>query len=236
MPGPDRWLSDYDNATAKADEAQSYINERDRLARGGQPGSQQVASKVRKALNELAMEIQRLEDELNVDGRQYHVTDAELSRRQNLVSSLKGRKGDLQSRLNKSNESRQQDDFSRNQLFGGGNEDRRLRIEDDRTLGHDQNDILQQQSHIMREQDKGIDMLAATIKRQKMIGLQIGGEVEEQNEMLDSLSDALDTTQRRLINETHHTVRVSEKAKSGGMLCCICLLILAIILVGAIPF
>lgn len=195
-----------------------------------------MASKVRKSLNELAMEIQHLEDELNADSRQYHVTDAELARRQNLVATLKGRKGDLQSRLNKSNESRPDDFNSRNQLMGGRQEDVRLRFEDDRTVGLDQHGILEQQTRIMREQDQGIDLLAQTIKRQKMIGLQIGGEVEEQNEMLESLSDAMDTTEGRLVRETHHTVRVSEKAKSGGMMCCIVLLILCIILVGAIPF
>jgi hypothetical protein len=82
--------------------------------------------------------------------------------------------------------------------------------------------------------------------------------------MLDDLNDGMDNTQRRLTRETQHVVHVSEKAKAGGisqplfhahaflslpfahahardppcvtgMFCCIFLLIVAIIVVAAIP-
>ena len=36
--------------------------------------------------------------------------------------------------------------------------------------------------------------------------------------MLDDLGDAMDRTEDRLIRETGHVVRVTEKAKSGGSL------------------
>ena len=44
----------------------------------------------------------------------------------------------------------------------------------------------------------------------------IGNELEDQNEMLDELSEAMDNTDRRLVRETGHVMRVTEKAKSGG--------------------
>lgn len=54
--------------------------------------------------------------------------------------------------------------------------------------------------------------------------------------MLTDLSDGMDNTQHRLTRETEHVVRVTEKAKAGGMCCCIALLVLAIIIVAAVPF
>jgi hypothetical protein len=60
-----------------------------------------VTSQIRRLLNELAMSISGLEDVLNEAGRQYHVTDAELLRRQNFVATLKGHKDDLTSRFSR---------------------------------------------------------------------------------------------------------------------------------------
>jgi len=45
------------------------------------------------------MTIGSLEDALNEAGRRYHITDAELLRRQNLIATLKGHKDDLSSRF-----------------------------------------------------------------------------------------------------------------------------------------
>lgn len=230
------WLSGYESASNKADEAQASVNDHERIQRGGQAGVQQAASKVRKTLTELSSKIAQLEEELTAASKQYLITDAELSRRQNLISTLKGRKTDLQSKFNRGPD-RSADLDSRNMLMGDGRGGpRQMRIEDDRTVGLDGHGLLNSQAQIMRDQDKGLDILQQSIQRQKQIGLQIGGEVEEQNEMLDTLSSGLDKTGRRLNAETHHTARVAEKSKAGGMMCCIALLILAIILVGAIPF
>ena len=68
------------------------------------------------------------------------------------------------------------------------------------------------------DQDKGLDLLQESIARQKNMGMAIGNELEDQNEMLDELSEAMDNTDRRLVRETGHVMRVTEKAKSGGAL------------------
>jgi hypothetical protein len=54
--------------------------------------------------------------------------------------------------------------------------------------------------------------------------------------MLDDLNTAVDNTDRRLNRETGHVVHVTEKSKTGGYLCVIVLLIIAIIVVAAVPF
>lgn len=234
-----QWLSDYDSASSKADEAQAAINERERLMRNGQ-NSSKVTSLVRRLLNELAMLLQGLEDKLNQAGNKNHITDAEFRRRQNLVSTLKGRRDDLNSKFSRDDGPRGgMHDNGRGQLFGGresGDEARNSRREEPESFrGRDARGIMESQQMVMREQDKGIDRLAASIARQKEMGLKIGNELEDQNEMLDELGEAMDNTDRRLIHETGHVVQVTEKAKSSGMMCCIVLLILAIIGVAAAP-
>ena len=42
-------------------------------------------------------------------------------------------------------------------------------------------DIMQSQQSVMREQDKGLDLLAQSIARQKQMGMAIGNEIDDQN-------------------------------------------------------
>eukprot|EP00041_Stephanoeca_diplocostata_P002909 m.30567 g.30567 ORF g.30567 m.30567 type:complete len:279 (+) comp13875_c0_seq1:172-1008(+) len=277
MSRGDKWLSDYERACSKADEAQAAINERDRLARTGQNASK-VTSQIRRLLNELAMNVQSLEDSVNIAGREYHITDAEFNRRQNLVATLKGRRDDLQGNFSRESGGgrgggggggdggggygeygRYGDSgcmfteidtelsplrlnewlffLCRNELFGGpesGDDRRRTFEESDATRGYDSHELLARQQTVMRDQDKGLDILQQSIARQKNMGLAIGNEIDDQNDMLDELGEAMDNTDHRLTRETQHVIRVTEKAKSGGMCCCIVLLIIAIIAVGAV--
>jgi len=233
-----QWLQDYDFASSKADEALAAINERERQLRSSD-NAQRITSQVRRLLNELAMLVEKLESSNNTSGNQNHITDAEFSRRQNLVSTLKGRKDDLQRKFgNDSGGGGGGGGGGRGQLFGGresGDEARKYRQEPDSFQGLDSAGVVARQQTVMREQDAGLDLLAQSIARQKQMGMSIGNEIDDQNDMLDDLGDAMDNTERRLNRETAHVVRVTEKAKSGGYMCCICLLILAIIAVFAIP-
>eukprot|EP00040_Diaphanoeca_grandis_P030572 m.180914 g.180914 ORF g.180914 m.180914 type:complete len:239 (-) comp32040_c3_seq1:135-851(-) len=232
----DRWISSYEQATAKADEITAAINERDRLARTGQNASK-VTSQVRRLVAEVSQSIVRLEDSLNTAGREYHITDAEFNRRQNLVSTLKGRKDQLASSFQREG-GNMSGGGDRNQLFGdqeSGGGRRPAREEDESTRGRDSHGLLERQQMVMRDQDDGLDILAASIARQKNMGLAIGNELDDQDEMLDELGDAMDRTDQRLTRTTGQVMQVTEKAKSGGMCCCIVLLILAIIGVAVAP-
>ncbi|KAJ3614520.1 hypothetical protein NHX12_018092 [Muraenolepis orangiensis] len=53
--------------------------------------------------------------------------------------------------------------------------------ESEETRGLSFGEIKQQQHSIMEAQDAGLDALAAVISRQKMMGREIGNELEEQN-------------------------------------------------------
>eukprot|EP00035_Acanthoeca_spectabilis_P020098 m.431140 g.431140 ORF g.431140 m.431140 type:complete len:241 (+) comp17262_c0_seq1:50-772(+) len=239
MSRGDRWLGEYERACSKADEAQAAINERDRLTRSGQNAAK-VTSQIRRLLNELQLSVRGLEDAVNQAGNEYHITDAEFSRRQNLVATLKGRWDELQSgygRDGRAGGNSGATGFERNQLFGvqeSGDDRQRYREEGDATRGLDNHGMLERQQQIMRDQDQGLDILQASIARQKNMGLAIGNELDDQNDMLDELGDAMDNTDARLTRETQHVIKVTENAKSGGMCCCIVLLVIAIIAVAAV--
>ena len=110
----------------------------------------------------------------------------------------------------------------RGELFGAresGQDRRRYRDEDDSTRGVANQDLLQQQQQIMRDQDAGLDILQESIRRQKEMGLRIGNEIDDQNEMLDELGEAMDRTDNRLQRRTEDVITVTMKAKDKGMCC-----------------
>lgn len=66
------------------------------------------------------------------------------------------------------------------------------------TLPLSNQELLQYQQQIHKNQDKELGELRKIIERQKQIGLVINQEVEEQNEMLDELNDQVDITTNKL--------------------------------------
>lgn len=84
-------------------------------------------------------------------------------------------------------------------------------------------------------QDAGLDALAAVISRQKIMGQEIGNELDEHNEIIDDLAHLVDKTDDRIRNETRRVKLVETKSASCGMLVVIVLLLIAIIVVAAWP-
>ncbi|KJE93100.1 hypothetical protein CAOG_03940 [Capsaspora owczarzaki ATCC 30864] len=233
----DSWLLDHDNVTHAADEIMADINERNKVVRQG-TNAATLNSGIRRKLGQLTTSIASLEQALDRAGRQYTITDKELSRRQGLTSALRSRRDQLNSMFNKNMEPGQAE-ASRDTLlygapgraFGQG----AAPVEREDTQGLDNATLLSRQQQIMQDQDRGLDALQAAIARQKHIGVAIGDEVDSQNQLLDDLEDGMDHTHGKLRQETLHVMTITEKAKTGGMLCIICLLIIAIIVVAAVP-
>eukprot|EP00794_Sanderia_malayensis_P009242 gene9242-10217_t len=68
------------------------------------------------------------------------------------------------------------------------------------------------QQQIIKEQDKGLDALSHVIQRQKLMGQNIGEEVDYHNELIDEIGDHVDSAERRLIREDKHVRTVTKKA------------------------
>lgn len=70
--------------------------------------------------------------------------------------------------------------------------------ETERTRELDNQGVLQLQRQELEQQDADVSQLAAVIRRQKELGIQIGEEAERQKEMLDMLDDDVDRVQGKV--------------------------------------
>lgn len=93
-------------------------------------------------------------------------------------------------------------------------------------------DLKRSQAQILEDQDRGLDALAKVISRQKDIALRIGDEVETQNEIIDDLADAMDTTDARINSTTRRVNEVSEADSTCWYYITMLLLFVAIIVVS----
>ena len=105
-----------------------------------------------------------------------------------------------------------QESANRNALFS---EQQRYRDEPE---GPDQSDMDNQQIHmyhkqVIQEQDDQLDVLGQSIGRQRMLGIQMGNEIDEQNELLEDVERGVDkhtTTLERARKRLGHVARGSK--------------------------
>ncbi|KAK7155220.1 hypothetical protein R3I93_009998 [Phoxinus phoxinus] len=230
----DFWLQNYDAACRMAQEIAENIHERNRLQRtGGNPAKLNMT--LRASLQKLKQNIAQLRDTLNRAAAQRQIMQAEADRRQNLVDDLATR----ETRLNASFKGDiTEAEPGRSSLMTGGNGSGPavnpwLINESEETRGLGFGEIKHQQQQIIEAQDAGLDALAAVISRQKQMGQDIGNELEEQNEIIDDLTQLVDKTDSRIKNETHRVKLLETKSASCGMWVVIVLLLIAIIVVAA---
>lgn len=89
-----------------------------------------------------------------------------------------------------------------------------------------------EQTQILKEQDKGLENLSQVISRQKKLAMRIGTEIEDQNEIIDTIAVQMDHTSGRVDSETRHVEQVSSKDSTWSYWLVIIGLFVAIILVG----
>lgn len=89
-----------------------------------------------------------------------------------------------------------------------------------------------EQTQILKEQDKGLENLSQVISRQKKLAMRIGTEIEDQNEIIDTIAVQMDHTSGRVDSETRHVEQVSAKDSTWSYWVVIICLFVAIILVG----
>ncbi|CAL8274638.1 unnamed protein product [Gadus morhua 'NCC'] len=236
----DAWLQNYDATCRLAQDIAENIHERSRLQRtGGNPAK--INMTLRASLQKLKQNISQLKESLLRASSSRRIMQSEADRRQNLVDDLVTR----EKHLNATFRGEVKEEPSRTTLMsgaggaggggGGGAVNPWLVNESEETRGLSFREIKQQQHSIMEAQDAGLDALAAVISRQKMMGREIGNELEEQNEIIDDLSHLVDKTDDRIRNETRRVKLVETKSASCGMLVVIVLLLIAIVVVAVWP-
>ncbi|KAM4604477.1 syntaxin-8 [Polymixia lowei] len=231
----DPWLQNYDATCRLAQEIAENIHERNRQQRtGGNPAK--INMTLRASLQKLKQNIAQLRESLLRASSSRRIMQSEADRRQNLVDDLVTRDKQLNATFRgEITES----EPSRSTLMagagGGGAANPWLINESEETRGLSFGQIKQQQQRIIEVQDAGLDALSAVISRQKMMGQEIGNELDEHNEIIDDLAHLVDKTDDRIRNETRRVKLVETKSASCGMLVVIVLLLIAIVVIAVWP-
>ncbi|XP_072319983.1 syntaxin-8 isoform X2 [Eucyclogobius newberryi] len=213
----DPWLQNYDASCRLAQEIAENIHERNRQQRtGGNPAK--INMTLRASLQKLKQNISQLKEGLLRSSSSRRITQAEADRRQTLIDDLLSREKQLNATF-KGEASGAED--KRSSLMSGGTSGAGanpwLINETEETKGLSSGEIKQQQQRIIDAQDAGLDALAAVISRQKMMGQEIGNELDEQNEIIDDLAHLVDKTDDRIRNETRRVKLIETKSASCGL-------------------
>ncbi|XP_053493484.1 syntaxin-8 isoform X2 [Ictalurus punctatus] len=232
----DLWLQNYDATCRLAQEIAENIQERNRQQRtGGNPAKLNMS--LRASLQKLKQNITQLRETLARASSQRRIMQSEADRRQNLVDDLVTREKQLFSSFSRDPSAPEP---SRSTLLTGGfgaepAQNPWLVDESEETKGLTFREIKEQQQRIIQAQDEGLDVLADVISRQKRMGQEIGNELDEHNEIIDDITQLVDTTDSRIRNETRRVQLVETKSASCGMMVVIVLLLIAIVVVAAWP-
>ncbi|KAH8319481.1 hypothetical protein KR067_011183 [Drosophila pandora] len=87
------------------------------------------------------------------------------------------------------------------------------------------------QAEMLENQNRGLDALSATLSRQRVLATQLGNEVEDQNNILDNLADAMDRVENGVQRETQSIGQVNRRDSTWGYWLVIIALFVAIVVV-----
>eukprot|EP01086_Lenisia_limosa_P015713 TRINITY_DN520_c0_g2_i2.p1 TRINITY_DN520_c0_g2~~TRINITY_DN520_c0_g2_i2.p1 ORF type:complete len:242 (-),score=38.64 TRINITY_DN520_c0_g2_i2:142-867(-) len=223
-----KWTEAFERASQSADNISSLLSDRENIEKnGGQTAK--VTSDARSRINALTNDITALDNALSKMGQdpQAHgMTDRDITRRRDELVSLQRRKESLSHRLTQSSAQ-----SSAGSTWGAGPSG-----ETNATRGLDNGEILQMQNQMMRQQDEDLDMLSETIRRQKDIGMAIGDELDDQEELLGDLNAGMSKTRRQLKREDKKVRKLQISARDSGYICCVIFLILVFIALVASDF
>lgn len=91
--------------------------------------------------------------------------------------------------------------------------------------------LRQARIEIEEQQNRGLDALSASLSRQRELATQLGNEVEDQNNLLDNLSNTMDRVESGVQRETSNIGQVNRRDSTWGYWLVIIALFVAIIVV-----
>lgn len=171
-----------------------------------------------------------MEKKLQLLGRNRSITEQERERRMRQLEQLASKKVKLDERFRNNPSS-----STRTQLFEATKNTKIFDDEDDEPMLNNDASIetlRNEQTQILKEQDKGLENLSQVIARQKNLAMRIGTEIEDQSEIIDNIAVQMDHTSERVSNETRHVEVVSAKDSTWSYWLIIISLFVAIIVVG----
>ena len=104
-----------------------------------------------------------------------------------------------------------------------------MREENDFFINSEQN----KQNEIMKKQDEQLDILHDNIKTVHQIGIKINEEIDQQDDILNEMSDKVDSTDTRILSSRKKIDEIIEKSsnwKIGSFICCLVVILIVIII------
>lgn len=141
-----------------------------------------------------------LENTLNEHYKNGELTKAEYNRRSSSIQVLKS---DLQAKTTLSS-----NDWNTENARNARQKSQDKPVETNDTIALSNQELLQRQQQVHREQDQELEELRKAIASQRRIGEAINKEVSEQNEILDSLSQEVDASNAKLENARARTRKI----------------------------
>ncbi|XP_074648654.1 syntaxin-8-like [Tubulanus polymorphus] len=224
----DKWIQDYDVSDKIGQRIMEMIHERNAMKRTG-ANPVKLNTQIRQEIKQFAAKISDLRQNLMKSARS--LSSREADRRQNLMDQL----CTLETRIDQAfrNET---SDASKSQLFGGADGRSRDTWDEQDTPALSVGEMRAKQQLMIKEQDEGLGVLSDIVRRQKNMALDIGDEVDSQNDLIDDITDHVDNTDRRLLEGTRAIHTVDRKSSSSCWYwVIIILLLIAIITVACVP-
>jgi len=207
---PGTWLDIHRELKQCLHEARQCLSRRDgALESGNTSAAAETGAAAKRALVKGGTLVSSLSDGLRKIQDHGRLGDGELRRRRDLISAARMERDGLDRLANSmpsQGDSSRQDSQShasdKAALLKGGRPGGRVLgaplPETDKTRELDNEGVLLLQREEMQAQDQQVDQLAAIIRRQKEMGIQIHDEVERQTEMLGRLDEDTDRLQGKV--------------------------------------
>lgn len=189
-----------------------------------------LSATIRVRLNQFSSELDQLSKKLEQSQRSYTLTSEEAERRQRQIELLKSKLIQLQKQFSDVGGTTNRTNLlaSGSRLWEGDDDDDIPVLNDNYSIG----DLRKEQTRILEDQNEGLDALSRVISRQKELAIQIGDEVDIQNDIIDELGDAMEHTDSRINSETRHIGIVDRKDKTCGYYMVIGSLFIAIVVIS----
>ncbi|MCO5564073.1 hypothetical protein L7F22_017729 [Adiantum nelumboides] len=226
MAQNDSWMREFEDAVRLADDIAARIAERNSAAPVGSgtraADHSRLISATRRKITMLGTRLDSLQSLLSNPSVTKSLNEKDLSKRQDMVLSLRSKMVQVANSLNSSQAS------NRSNLLGqdGKGEPK----EDNRTTGLDNSGVVGLQRQIMREQDEGLLKLEDTITSTKHIALAVNEELDLHTKLLDNLDEDADRTTTRLKAMQNRLVVLGKKASSGCSVMCLILMVFVIVI------
>ncbi|KAL7601849.1 hypothetical protein Lser_V15G20938 [Lactuca serriola] len=204
----DPWVREYNEASKLADDITSMISASSSLGSG--PEAQRHSSATRRKITILGTRLDSLQSLLTKLPAKQPLTEKEMNKRRDMLTSLRTKVAQMASSLNMSN---------------FGTRDSLLRPDTkppdamSRTTGLDNSGIVGLQRQIMREQDEGLGKLEETVISTKHIALAVNEELNLHTRLIDDLDEHVDVTDSRLKRVQRHLAILNKRTKGS----CSCL-------------